>query len=66
MSNPEGAQAPSNSRLSLMSERDLLVKILAESRVQTMILAQAFGFTDDIAALRDEVMSQGNDAPSSL
>lgn len=66
MANPDGAQVASNSRLSLLSERDLLVKILAESRVQTLLMAQAFGSNDDIAALRDEVMSQGNDAPSSI
>ena len=51
---------PQASLLSNHSDRSLLVKILAELRVQTLIMAQGFGVQDDITALRNEVMSQGN------
>lgn len=57
---------PQQSLLSNHSERDLLVKILAEMRVQTMLLAEAFNSKDDVAALRDEVMGNGNRANSDL
>lgn len=54
------ARHPLHSNLSKHSERELLVKLLAEARVQTLIMAEAFNFTGDVAELRDEVMSQGN------
>ena len=51
---------PQASLLSMHSDRSLMVKILAELRVQTLIMAQGFGIHDDVSALRDEVMALGN------
>ena len=34
-----------------------MIKILAEMRVQTLMMAQQYGITDDISALRDDVMA---------
>ncbi|MFA7269923.1 MAG: hypothetical protein WC073_11310 [Sterolibacterium sp.] len=51
---------PNASRLSSLTERALLVKILAELRVQTLILAQDTGFDDDIGELRNTVMIEGD------
>lgn len=47
------------SRLSSLTERALLTKILAELRVQTLIMAQESGFDEDIGELRNEVMQEG-------
>lgn len=63
MANPN---EPSASPLSNHSDRSLLVKILAELRVQTMYMQQAFGISDDVSTTRDEVMSQGNTTPNDL
>jgi hypothetical protein len=57
---------PQQSLLHTQGDRALLVKILAEMRVQTLLLAQAFNSQDDVAALRDEVMGNGNRTPSDL
>lgn len=57
---------PQASRLFDHTERALLVKILSEMRVQTLLMAQAFGFADDVADLRSEVMTQGNATPSDV
>lgn len=54
------ARDPLSSDLAKHSEQALLVKILAELRVQTLILAQGFNISDDISALRDDVMAGGN------
>jgi len=51
---------PKTSLLAGQSDRDLLVKILCELRVQTMIQAQVNGINDDLADLRDEVMTRAN------
>lgn len=51
---------PNLSQLYQHTERALLVKILAELRVQTLMFAQVNGITDDVSRLRDEVMSLGN------
>lgn len=51
---------PQLSSLSAHSERELLVKILAELRVQTYMMAQEFNISDDIGALRNDVMASGN------
>lgn len=53
------SQNPAGTRLVVHTERELLVKILCELRVQTMILAQAHGISDEIGDLRNEVMVQG-------
>jgi hypothetical protein len=60
------ARDPRNSQLANHTERDLLVKILAELRVQTLIMAQDSNFKDDISALRDEVMLYGNQTSTDL
>jgi hypothetical protein len=51
---------PAASYLSNHTQVSLLVKLLAEIRVTNLILAQGFGISDDISALRNEVMAQGN------
>ena len=63
MANPN---EPSASYLSNHTDSSLLVKILAELRVQTIFMQQAFYITDDISRTRDEVMSLGNTNPSEL
>jgi hypothetical protein len=57
---------PKFSLLYNQDDRSVLVKILAEMRVQTFLMAQGFGITDDISALRDEVMAQGNRTTSDV
>lgn len=63
---PNLARNPRNSSLSSHTERELLVKILAEMRVQTMMFAQEFNIKDDISALRDEAMLYGNQTSTDL
>ena len=48
-----------DSALGLETTNGLLIKILSELRVQSLLMAEAFGIQDDIGALRNEVMSQG-------
>ena len=48
---------PSLSPLVKHSNREIMIKILAEMRVQTLMMAQQYGITDDISALRDDVMA---------
>lgn len=57
---------PQASLLHAQGDRALMVKMLAEMRVQTLLFAQAFGITDDISALRDEVMAQANRTTSDV
>lgn len=57
---------PQQSLLHNHDDRSLLVKILAELRVQTLLMAEAFNAKDDVAALRDEVMGNGNRSNSDL
>lgn len=51
---------PEQSPLSMHSNRNLLIKMLAEMRLQTIIMAETSGFRDNIATLRDEIMSRAN------
>lgn len=60
------ARDPRNSLLQMHSERDLLIKILAELRVQTLLMAYESPIKDDISALRDEVMLYGNQTSTDL
>ena len=48
------------------SETALLLKILAELRVQTLLMSQAYGITDDISDLRNEVMTQSYQSLSDI
>jgi len=57
---------PFQSLLSNHGDRQLLVLILAEMRVQTLLLAQAFNIDDDVSALRDEVMGNAKRTQSDL
>ena len=43
-----------------------MVKILAEMRVQTMILAEMANFRDNISTLRDDAMSRANKTSTAL
>jgi hypothetical protein len=57
---------PTNSPLITNMDRALQVKILCELRVHSILMAQAFGITDDIGALRDEVMAQAQSSISDV
>ena len=52
-------QNPYDSRLSSLTERGLLVKILAELRVHTYLLASDMDSDVDIDELRNDAMSDG-------
>ena len=60
------ARDPLTSPLSQHSNRSLMVKILAEMRVQTMILAEMANFRDNISTLRDDAMSRANKTSTAL
>ena len=52
-------QDPYASRLSSLTERALLTKILAELRVQTYLMATDMDLEIDIDELRNDAMSDG-------
>jgi len=52
---------PNKSPVVLLTDREILAKILAELRIQTIILADAHGGRDDITQLRTEILLQSSD-----
>lgn len=57
---------PGVNQLGAGGDSQVLIKILCELRVQTWLLAQEFRTTEDIGALRNELMNQVAVTPSDL
>ena len=57
---------PLASPLHCHTERELLIKILSELRVQSLLMAQGFNISEEIGVLRNEVMKTGNTSDTDL
>ena len=52
---------PTHSPVVVLTDQEILAKILVELRIQTMLMAEEFHARDTIASLRSEILNNSSD-----